>query len=143
MLRLLDEGGKWFELANIGQTNRGHRELVEILDKPHGMFVVTGPTGSGKSITLYAALQHLNRDDRNIVTVEDPVEFRMAGINQVQRDNEFGMGFANALKFIMRQDPDVIMVGQAGSRGVIQSLKSFRSHPTSLGRLKPAYRIRN
>jgi type IV pilus assembly protein PilB len=76
------------------------------------MFVVTGPTGSGKSTTLYAALEHLNHDDRNIVTVEDPVEYRLAGINQVQSDNEFGMGFANALKYIMRQDPDVIMLGE-------------------------------
>ncbi|TWT53930.1 Type II secretion system protein E [Rubripirellula amarantea] len=112
VLRLLDEGGKTFQLENIGLTPRDHATLREIIDKPHGMFVVTGPTGSGKSTTLYAALQYLNRDDRNIVTVEDPVEFRLAGINQVQSDNEFGMGFANALKFIMRQDPDVIMVGE-------------------------------
>ena len=112
VLRLLDEGGKSFELDNIGLTTRDQGSLLEILDKPYGMFVVTGPTGSGKSTTLYAALQHLNRDDRNIVTVEDPVEFRLPGINQVQSDNEFGMGFANALKFIMRQDPDVIMVGE-------------------------------
>ena len=112
VLRLLDEGGKSFQLDSIGLTKRDHHALISILDKPHGMFVVTGPTGSGKSTTLYAALQHLNRDDRNIVTVEDPVEFRLPGINQVQSDNEFGMGFANALKFIMRQDPDVIMVGE-------------------------------
>jgi type IV pilus assembly protein PilB len=112
VLRLLDDGAKTFHLNNIGLTRRDHAALLEILDKPHGMFVVTGPTGSGKSTTLYAALQHLNRDDRNIVTVEDPVEFRLPGINQVQSDNEFGMGFANALKFIMRQDPDVIMVGE-------------------------------
>ena len=93
-------------------TGRDLVMLRTMIDKPHGMFVVTGPTGSGKSTTLYAALQHLNRDDRNIVTVEDPVEFRLPGINQVQSDNEFGMGFANALKYIMRQDPDVIMVGE-------------------------------
>ncbi len=112
VLRLLDEGGKEFRLDNIGMTDRDHAMMSEMIAKPHGMFVVTGPTGSGKSTTLYAALQHLNRDDRNIVTVEDPVEFRLPGINQVQSDNEFGMGFANALKFIMRQDPDVIMVGE-------------------------------
>jgi type IV pilus assembly protein PilB len=112
VLRLLDEGGKTFQLDNIGLTQRDHTLLREMIDKPHGMFVVTGPTGSGKSTTLYAALQFLNKVDRNIVTVEDPVEFRLPGINQVQSDNEFGMGFANALKFIMRQDPDVIMVGE-------------------------------
>ncbi|MEM9825974.1 MAG: ATPase, T2SS/T4P/T4SS family [Planctomycetota bacterium] len=112
VLRLIDESGKTFLLDSIGLTPRDRESLNEILDKPHGMFVVTGPTGSGKSTTLYAALQHLNSDDRNIVTVEDPVENRIAGINQVQSDNEFGMGFANALKFIMRQDPDVIMVGE-------------------------------
>lgn len=112
VLRLLDEGGKVFDLDHIGMTDRDHRVMRQIIDKPHGMFIVTGPTGSGKSTTLYAALQHLNRDDRNIVTVEDPVEFRLPGINQVQSDNEFGMGFSNALKYIMRQDPDVIMVGE-------------------------------
>jgi len=112
VLRLLDEGGKTFHLDSIGMTARDLDSLRSIIDKPHGMFVVTGPTGSGKSTTLYAALQYLNRDDRNIVTVEDPVEFRIPGINQVQSDNEFGMGFANALKFIMRQDPDVIMLGE-------------------------------
>ena len=112
VLRLIDEGNKTFSLDTIGLTTRDRGMLDRILDKPHGMFVVTGPTGSGKSTTLYAALQHLNREDRNIVTVEDPVENRLAGINQVQSDNEFGMGFANALKFIMRQDPDVIMVGE-------------------------------
>ncbi|MEM8671937.1 MAG: ATPase, T2SS/T4P/T4SS family [Planctomycetota bacterium] len=112
VLRLLDEGGKVFQLDNIGMTERDHERMRTMIDKPHGMFIVTGPTGSGKSTTLYAALQYLNRDDRNIVTVEDPVEFRLPGINQVQSDNEFGMGFANALKYIMRQDPDVIMVGE-------------------------------
>lgn len=112
VLRLIDEGGQTFKLDNIGLTPENHQELLSILDKPHGMFVVTGPTGSGKSTTLYAALQHLNSDDRNLVTVEDPVENRIPGINQVQSDNEFGMGFANALKFIMRQDPDIIMVGE-------------------------------
>lgn len=112
VLRLLDEGGKTFRLDNIGMMERDYETLRSMIDKPHGMFVVTGPTGSGKSTTLYAALQYLNKDDRNIVTVEDPVEFRLSGINQVQSDNEFGMGFANALKYIMRQDPDVIMVGE-------------------------------
>ncbi|QDV61164.1 GspE/PulE family protein [Crateriforma conspicua] len=112
VLRLLDEGGQTFDLAGIGLPDADYQTLSQIIDKPHGMLVVTGPTGSGKSTTLYAVLEYLNCEDRNIVTVEDPVEFRLPGINQVQSDNEFGMGFANALKFIMRQDPDVIMLGE-------------------------------
>jgi type IV pilus assembly protein PilB len=76
------------------------------------MIVVTGPTGSGKSTTMYALLSKLNSISRNIVTVEDPVEYRLPGINQVASDNDHGLGFANALKYIMRQDPDVIMVGE-------------------------------
>ena len=112
VLRLLDEGNKVFSLDKIGFMRRDRERIQDIIDKPHGMFVVTGPTGSGKSTTLYAVLMTLNQVHRNIVTVEDPVEFRLPGINQVQSDNDFGMGFANALKFIMRQDPDVIMVGE-------------------------------
>lgn len=112
VLRLLDEGNKVFDLAKIGFMERDLQRIQSVIDKPHGMFVVTGPTGSGKSTTLYAVLTKLNEICRNIVTVEDPVEFRLPGVNQVQSDNEFGMGFANALKFIMRQDPDVIMVGE-------------------------------
>jgi type IV pilus assembly protein PilB len=76
------------------------------------MVVVTGPTGSGKSTTMYAMLSSLNGVQRNIVTVEDPVEYRLPGVNQVAADNDHGLGFANALKYIMRQDPDVIMVGE-------------------------------
>ncbi|QDS93059.1 Type II secretion system protein E [Roseimaritima multifibrata] len=116
VLRLLDEGGKTFQLDGLGMTERDQKTVREIIEKPYGMFVVTGPTGSGKSTTLYAVLQHLNKVDCNIVTVEDPVEFRLPGINQVQSDNEFGMGFSNALKYIMRQDPDVIMVGEIRDR---------------------------
>src|SRR6056297_2431048 len=116
VLRLLDEGGKTFQLDRLGMTLRDQELVRGAIEKPYGMFVVTGPTGSGKSTTLYAVLQHLNSVDRNIVTVEDPVEFRLPGINQVQSDNDYGMGFANALKYIMRQDPDVIMVGEIRDR---------------------------
>jgi type IV pilus assembly protein PilB len=88
------------------------KQLQTVVEKPHGMFIVTGPTGSGKSTTLYALLSRMNEISRNIVTVEDPVEYRIAGINQVQSNNEHGLGFTNALKYIMRQDPDVIMIGE-------------------------------
>ncbi len=112
VMRLLDEGGKTFELANLGLSDRNMKQLETLITRPHGMIVVTGPTGSGKSTTMYSILANLNAVNRNIVTVEDPVEYRLTGINQVASDNDHGLGFANALKYIMRQDPDVIMVGE-------------------------------
>jgi type IV pilus assembly protein PilB len=112
VLRLLDEGSKTFSLEQLGILEKDIQRLQQIIDRPHGMFIVTGPTGSGKTSTLYAVLSQLNGIQRNIVTVEDPVEYRLPGINQIQNNNEFGLGFANALKYIMRQDPDVIMVGE-------------------------------
>jgi len=112
VMRLLDEGSKTFELQHLGMCERDLKAIQTLIDRPHGMIVVTGPTGSGKSTTMYAVLSKLNSISRNIVTVEDPVEYRLTGINQVASDNEHGLGFANALKYIMRQDPDVIMVGE-------------------------------
>ena len=112
VMRLIDEGSKIFRMDQMGFSENDRRRLQELIDKPHGMLVVTGPTGSGKSTTLYAMLTELNQVHRNIVTVEDPVEYRLPGITQVHSDNDFGLGFANALKYIMRQDPDVIMVGE-------------------------------
>ncbi|MCA9249336.1 MAG: Flp pilus assembly complex ATPase component TadA [Planctomycetales bacterium] len=112
VMRLLDEGNKVFDLDHLGLAAREREQLQSLIDKPHGMMVVTGPTGSGKSTTMYSVLSKLNAVQRNIVTVEDPVEYRLPGINQVAADNEHGLGFANALKYIMRQDPDVIMVGE-------------------------------
>lgn len=112
VMRLLDEGNKVFDMKGLGLPERELQTLQSLIDKPHGMLVVTGPTGSGKTTTMYSVLAKLNSVNRNIVTVEDPVEYRMAGINQVASDNDYGLGFANALKYIMRQDPDVIMVGE-------------------------------
>jgi type IV pilus assembly protein PilB len=112
VMRLLDEGSKTFDLQHLGMSERDLKNLQALIDRPHGMIVVTGPTGSGKSTTMYAVLSKLNSVSRNIVTVEDPVEYRLPGINQVASDNDHGLGFANALKYIMRQDPDVIMVGE-------------------------------
>ncbi len=112
VMRLLDEGGKSFELANLGLSETNMKKVEALITRPHGMIVVTGPTGSGKSTTMYSILANLNAVNRNIVTVEDPVEYRLTGINQVASDNDHGLGFANALKYIMRQDPDVIMVGE-------------------------------
>lgn len=112
VMRLLDEGNKTFDLDHLGMCARDLKTIQTLIDKPHGMIVVTGPTGSGKSTSMYAILSRLNSVSRNIVTVEDPVEYRLPGINQVASDNDHGLGFANALKYIMRQDPDVIMVGE-------------------------------
>jgi len=112
VMRLLDEGSKTFELQHLGMSARDLKAVQTLIDRPHGMIVLTGPTGSGKSTTMYALLSKLNCVSRNIVTVEDPVEYRLSGINQVASDNDHGLGFANALKYIMRQDPDVIMVGE-------------------------------
>lgn len=112
VMRLLDEGNKTFDLSNLGLCNRDLKTVQKLIDKPHGMIVVTGPTGSGKSTTMYSILSRLNKVSRNIVTVEDPVEYRLPGINQVTSDNDHGMGFANAMKYIMRQDPDIIMLGE-------------------------------
>lgn len=112
VMRLLDEGSKTFELQHLGMSERDLKAVQSLIERPHGMIVLTGPTGSGKSTTMYALLSKLNCVSRNIVTVEDPVEYRLSGINQVASDNEHGLGFANALKYIMRQDPDVIMVGE-------------------------------
>jgi type IV pilus assembly protein PilB len=112
VMRILDEGSKTFELEKQGLSNRDLKLLHALIQKPHGMIILTGPTGSGKTTTMYSLLSKLNSVNRNIVTVEDPVEHRLSGINQVASDNEHGLGFANALKYIMRQDPDVIMVGE-------------------------------
>ena len=82
------------------------------MDAPHGLILVTGPTGSGKTTTLYSALNELNGPQYNIVTVEDPVEFQLPGVNQVPVKKEIGLTFANALRSILRQDPDIIMIGE-------------------------------
>src|SRR4030095_11858825 len=82
------------------------------VDAPHGLILVTGPTGSGKTTTLYSALNELNNPEFNIITVEDPVEFQIPGINQVPTKKEIGLTFANALRSILRQDPDIIMIGE-------------------------------
>ena len=112
VMRLLDESNRIFDLEHLGLADRDLKLIQSLIEKPHGMIVVTGPTGSGKSTTMYALLAKLNSVSRNIVTVEDPVEYKLSGVNQVASDNEHGLGFANALKYIMRQDPDVIMVGE-------------------------------
>jgi type IV pilus assembly protein PilB len=112
VLRLLDRGAIPLQLSDLGFDERQARDLTEAIEMPHGLMLVTGPTGSGKSTTLYACLNMLNKLDENICTVEDPVEYKFMGINQVQVKSQFGFTFASALRAFLRQDPDIIMVGE-------------------------------
>jgi len=112
VLRILDKANLKLDLNGIGMEEKAMQEFQEALDKPYGMILVTGPTGSGKTTTLYSALNRLNKPDINIMTAEDPVEYNFFGINQVQMRDEIGLTFAAALRSFLRQDPDIIMVGE-------------------------------
>jgi len=112
VLRILDKGNLTFDLATFGIEPRAERELMEAISNPYGMVLVTGPTGSGKTTTLYSALSKVNTMDVNIMTAEDPVEYNLFGINQVLVRTDIGMTFAAALKAFLRQDPNIIMVGE-------------------------------
>ncbi len=114
--RIVDRAACNFDFDKLGFPEDEYRRISAMMSHPHGMLLVTGPTGSGKSTTLYTVLTELNRPNRNVVTVEDPVEYQLEGINQIQVDAEFGMGFASALKYLLRQDPDVIMIGEVRDR---------------------------
>jgi type IV pilus assembly protein PilB len=112
VIRILDKEATEFNLGKLGFGQKHEDTFRAILERPNGIILVTGPTGSGKSTTLYTALTILNSSDRNIVTLEDPVEYQLAGINQVQVNTKVGLTFARGLRSILRQDPDVIMVGE-------------------------------
>jgi type IV pilus assembly protein PilB len=112
VLRILDKGNLSTSLDRLGLDQDTFRRFKAAVDAPHGLILVTGPTGSGKTTTLYSALNELNDPEYNIITVEDPVEFQIAGINQVATKKEIGLTFANALRSILRQDPDIIMIGE-------------------------------
>jgi len=112
VMRLLDKSKKAPTLEELGLSEEMQFQMREILQRPTGALLVTGPTGSGKSTTLYAGLTEINRPEINIITVEDPVEYRLAGVNQVQINNKAGLTFATALRSILRSDPDVVMVGE-------------------------------
>jgi len=101
-----------FSLEKLGLDKTEIRVFEELILKPHGIIFVTGPTGSGKTTTLYACLSRLNTSDRKIITIEDPIEYEMSGITQIQVQPEIGMDFARGLRSILRHDPDVIMVGE-------------------------------
>jgi type IV pilus assembly protein PilB len=112
VLRILDKTNLSTSLDKLGLDHDTYRRVKAAVDAPHGLILVTGPTGSGKTTTLYSALNELNSPEYNIITVEDPVEFQLPGINQVPTRKEIGLSFANALRSILRQDPDIIMIGE-------------------------------
>ncbi len=112
VMRLLDGSAAKLGIDKLGYEEDQQKLFMEAIHKPYGMVLVTGPTGSGKTVSLYTALGILNDDGRNISTVEDPVEIRLPGVNQVQQNNKTGMTFAAALRSFLRQDPDIIMVGE-------------------------------
>jgi len=112
VMRILDKGGVALDFAKLGFEDDALKVFLDVLMQPHGVLLVTGPTGSGKTTTLYTALDRLNQPDVKILTVEDPVEYQMPGINQIQVKPQIDLTFANALRSIVRQDPDVIMIGE-------------------------------
>ena len=112
VLRVLDKSNLSASIEKLGMDQETFRRFKAAVDAPHGLILVTGPTGSGKTTTLYSALNELNNPDYNIVTVEDPVEFQIPGINQVPVNKEIGLTFANSLRSILRQDPDICMIGE-------------------------------
>ncbi|MGR9115830.1 MAG: type II secretion system ATPase GspE [Gammaproteobacteria bacterium] len=112
VIRLLDKEATVLDFASLGFAGKQYQDFIEVLSQPHGIILITGPTGSGKSTTLYAALRLLNTSERKIITVEDPIEYQLEGINQIQAKPQIGLNFATALRSIVRQDPDVIMIGE-------------------------------
>jgi len=112
VMRILDRGSVVLDFDSLGFDDNTLPEFLRVLEQPHGILLVTGPTGSGKTTTLYTALSRINTPDRKIITVEDPVEYQLEGINQMQVKPQIGLDFAGALRSIVRQDPDVIMIGE-------------------------------
>ncbi len=112
VLRILDKGSIVLDIEKLGFPEDILTEFKEMIQRPHGIILVTGPTGSGKTTTLYCALEKINSPDKKIITVEDPVEYQLRGVNQIQVKPSIGLNFANALRSIVRQDPDVILIGE-------------------------------
>jgi type IV pilus assembly protein PilB len=120
VLRVLDTGGMELDLHKLGFTEWNYDRFADSFSKPHGMLLVTGPTGSGKSTTLYATLATISRPEINVITVEDPVEYRLPGVNQVQVNHKAGLTFAAVLPAILRSDPDVVLIGEIRDRATAQ-----------------------
>ena len=120
VLRLLDKGSIMLNLSDLGFSDKALKRFEVSFRKPYGALLVTGPTGSGKSTTLYATLNVLNSKEKNIITVEDPVEYRLSGINQTQINTKAGLTFASGLRAILRSDPDIVMVGEIRDKETAQ-----------------------
>ena len=116
VLRLLDRGTTLLGVETLGMSKRDHGIFDKILDLPHGIVLVTGPTGSGKTTTLYAGLSQINNVERKIITIEDPVEYHLCGINQIQVSEKAGLTFSRGLRSVLRHDPDVVLVGEIRDR---------------------------
>jgi general secretion pathway protein E len=116
VLRLLEKSGKLLSLEEVGMMPAALAEMKRLLQLSHGIILVTGPTGSGKTTTLYAALSHINSPDKNILTIEDPIEYQLDGIGQMQVNPKINLTFASGLRSMVRQDPDVILVGEIRDR---------------------------
>ena len=116
VIRILDKSQALLKLSDLGFHTHAFDRFSASFNKPYGAILVTGPTGSGKSTTLYATLNILNNEDRNIITVEDPVEYRLAGVNQIQVNTKAGLTFASALRSILRADPDIVLIGEIRDR---------------------------
>ena len=112
VMRLLDKGNVILDFQSLGFEPEIRQRLIDVLEMPYGIVLVTGPTGSGKTTTLYTALHRLNTPESKIITVEDPVEYQLDGVNQIQTKDQIGLTFASALRSIVRQDPDIIMIGE-------------------------------
>jgi len=121
VMRLLNQNASHVNLDALGMPIETQAEFMQALDRPQGMILVTGPTGSGKTTTLYSALTRLNSTDIKIITVEDPIEYRISGINQIQTHEKIGLSFNTALRSILRQDPDVILVGEMRDRETVEA----------------------
>jgi type IV pilus assembly protein PilB len=112
VMRILDNSTAMLNLSDLGFSDSNYERYAKSFTKPYGMLLVTGPTGSGKSTTLYATLNIVSSPDKNVITVEDPVEYRIPGINQVQTNVKAGLTFASALRSILRSDPDIVLIGE-------------------------------
>lgn len=130
VLRILDRKAVKLDLPDLGFPATIEFELAEILTQPHGIFLVTGPTGSGKTTTLYAALRRLVQPEQNVVSVEDPVEYQLDGVAQIQVQKKIGFDFPTVLRAVLRQDPDIIMVGEIrdGETAAIANQAALTGH---------------